>query len=102
MQSSQKVLEKYENLLAKFKGLEHRLDQESNEIEFACKLGLQKLALSHNFAQIDEDILKISLENSQNDSSFFTELISLEAKRLRFKEEALKCTQTKTKTKIST
>jgi hypothetical protein len=102
MQKRQDILDKYENLIARFKTLELAIDSGSARVETACKLGLQKLVVARNFAQIDEDILKVSLEKAVNDSNFFTELLSLEAKRLRFKEEALKCAQTKTKTKIST
>ena len=99
--SHDKSLEKYEALIKQFIELEE-LAKKSDSVEMDCKISLQKLKLTREFADIDESILNVSLKQGSTDSKFFSEILFLEAKRLRFKEEALKCIQTRTKTKIST
>ncbi len=96
-------LGEYEKILSDFllEGAQATSNQDS--IEDSCKIGFKKFRLAKNFAKIDDDILSLSLESSKASGIFFTDLLYLEAKRLRFKEEALKCIEkTKSKTKIST
>jgi len=77
------------------------LEKNNTNIEDLCKQGFKKLKLAKSFAKIDDDILNLSLETEAS-ISFFTGILNLEAKRLRFKEEALKCLKTTTKkSKIS-
>lgn len=101
MESKTKDLEKFENLLKEFKDLDLNL-LDIEDAELACKISLQKIKIARNFAKIDETILNMSLEAELDSSQFFSEILFLEAKRLRFKEEAAKCIQTKTRSKIST
>ncbi len=95
-------LDQYERILTDFLG-EAQLDRKQQSIESNCKIGFKKLRLAKNFAKIDDDILNLSLESSKTSGVFFTDLLYLEAKRLRFKEEALKCIEkTRSRTKIRT
>lgn len=94
-------LERYEALINEFLELES-LAKSSDSPELDCKISLKKLRLAREFTKIDESILEVSLKQSSSDSAFFSEILFLEAKRLRFKEEAIKCIQTRTKSKIST
>lgn len=98
----QSKLSEYERILNDFI-LEEELAPNHASIESTCKIGFKKLRLAKNFAQIDDDILNLSLEAAISTGGFFTDLLYLEAKRLRFKEEALKCIEkTKSRTKIRT
>lgn len=101
METKVNDLEKFEKLLNEFKELEE-LSQKIDETELACRISLQKIKIAREFAKIDEIILNKSLEASANSGQFFSDILFLEAKRLRFKEEASKCIQTKTRSKIST
>jgi len=94
-------LEKYENLIKRFVELKAEA-KSSNSAELECKISLQKLRIAREFAEIDESILNISLKQDPSNSQFFSEILFLETKRLRFKEEASKCIQTRTRPKIST
>ncbi len=95
-------LDEYERILTDFLG-ESEINTKQPSIESSCKIGFKKLRLAKNFAKIDDDILKLSLESSKASGVFFTDLLYLEAKRLRFKEEALKCIEkTRSRTKIRT
>ncbi len=95
-------LAKYERILTDFVE-EAELTSSQHSIEHNCKIGLKKFRLAKDFAQIDNDILKLSLESAEASGMFFTDLLYLEAKRLRFKEEALKCLEkTRNRTKIRT
>ncbi|MDA0772995.1 MAG: hypothetical protein O3C63_08640 [Cyanobacteria bacterium] len=77
------------------------LETNETNVEELCKRGIKKLKLAKHFAKIDDDILNLSLKTEAS-ISFFTGILNLEAKRLRFKEEALKCLKTTTKkSKIS-
>lgn len=97
----ERALDKYEAIIKEFLELES-MAKSSDSAELDCILSLKKMKLAREFTKIDEKILNASLEQSLSDSTFFSEILFLEAKRLRFKEEAIKCTQTRTKTKIST
>jgi len=95
-------LVEYERILNNFL-VQDELAAKQESIENTCKIGLKKLKLAKSFAKIDDDILNLSLDEANNSGGFFTDLLYLEAKRLRFKEEALKCTEkTKSRTKIRT
>jgi len=99
--STNKDLERYEALINKFIELEQEAKSSSSP-ELKCKISLQKLRIAREFTEIDESILNISLKQDSNNSQFFSDILFLEAKRLRFKEEASKCIQTRTRSKIST
>lgn len=83
-------LNEYEKLLTNFLE-ESELGAAQQSIENNCRIGFKKLRLAKSFAKIDDDILNLSLESGKLSGVFFTDLLYLEAKRLRFKEEALKC-----------
>lgn len=90
----------YEDLFQDFIA-EAGLQENNTSIEEKCKLGFRKLKLAKDFAQIDNDILDLSLKTEAS-IEFFTQILNLEARRLRFKEEALKCLKTTSKkSKIS-
>lgn len=96
----QSKLGEYEQILSDFL-IEEELSQNQASIETTCKIGFKKLRLAKSFAKIDDDILNLSLESAVNSGGFFTDLLYLEAKRLRFKEEALKCIEkTKSRSKV--
>ncbi|MDD9898254.1 MAG: hypothetical protein OXU45_04545, partial [Candidatus Melainabacteria bacterium] len=61
-----------------------------------CLKGLKKLRLAKHFAEIDDEILELSLATEES-IGFFTQILNLEAKRLKFKEEALKSFKTENK-----
>lgn len=69
-------------------------EDKSEDIETLCMSGFKQLKLASAFTKIDEKILDLSIKNDKQDSSFFTDLLYLEAKRLRFKEEVTKCSET--------
>ncbi len=93
-------LAEYEKLIIDFTTEEEHSNKDLSA-ENSCKVSIRKLILAKNFAQIDNDILELSLEAANNSSTFFSNLLYLEAKRLRFKEEAFKCAEkTKNRTKI--
>lgn len=59
-----------------------------------CLKSLQKLKTARRFSKIDDQIFKLGLNKIEADKSdFFTELLYLETKRLKFKEESTKCLQ---------
>ena len=59
-----------------------------------CLKSLQKLKIARRFAKIDDEIFRLGLNKIEADKSdFFTELLYLETKRLKFKEESTKCAQ---------
>lgn len=95
-------LSEYERIIEDFL-TEGELSQNNVSIENACKIGYRKIMLAKKFAKIDDDILNLSLDSQAYSGGFFTDLLYLEAKRLRFKEEAVKCTEiVSKKTKIKT
>lgn len=94
-------LGEYEKIIEDFL-TEGELSQNNVSIENACKIGYRKIILAKKFAKIDNDILDLSLESQSCSGAFFMDLLYLEAKRLRFKEEAIKCTEISKKTKIKT
>ncbi len=71
--------------------MENDLGQNPVSLESRCQASLRKIGLAHRFAEIDEDILNLSIKSSECTGGFFTGLIYLEAKRLKFKEETTKC-----------
>lgn len=76
--------------------------QESSDIEEKCLNSLKKLKITRKFSTIDENILNVTINSIDNSNVFFTELLNLETKRLRFKEESSKCpNQTQVRSKIS-
>lgn len=82
-------LEKYEKLKEEF-SLENELASRADNAVKACKIGLRKMRLAKKFVSIDEELMKIST-NSDETGNFFSGVLSLEAKRLAFKEEVYKC-----------
>lgn len=82
---------KYESLFQSFEG--HN-NFEHSSIESRCKSGLAKLKLVREFAEIDQYLLDRTLEVKACSSEFFSDILYFEAKRLAFKEEAIKCQQT--------
>jgi|GEM_PF-3231691 len=57
-----------------------------------AKLSLTKLLITKKFSAIDEEILELSRQRrNSNAGEFFSDILLFEAKRLAFKEEALKC-----------
>ena len=83
-----KDLEKYEMLKEEFK-IENDLGSIALDPIKACRIGLRKMRLAKEFIGIDEKLIKISTNKAHED--FFSAILSLEAKRLAFKEEAIKC-----------
>lgn len=93
--------DKFEKLTESLIGF-NEVVEESRDIEKTCKIGFKKLVLARSFAEIDNKILSSSMGKNGTDANFLTDLIYLETKRLRFKEQTNKCTSKKTKVKIST
>ncbi len=57
-----------------------------------ARLSLSKLLITKRFSAIDEEILELSRQRrNTNAGEFFGDILLFEAKRLAFKEEALKC-----------
>lgn len=101
-QTRANILGEYEKIIEDFL-TEGELSQNNVSIENACKIGYRKIILAKKFAKIDNDILNLSLQSQSCSSAFFMDLLYLEAKRLRFKEEAVKCAEISSKkTKIKT
>jgi hypothetical protein len=76
-------------------GLEELNSSENiGDIAQNCLKSLKKLKLARRFSKIDDEIFKLGLNKiDANKSDFFTELLYLETKRLKFKEESSKCLQ---------
>lgn len=69
-------------------------DKEVGDIAQNCLKSLKKLKLARKFSSIDDQIFHLGLNKIEADKSdFFTELLYLETKRLKFKEESTKCLQ---------
>ena len=67
-------------------------EAELGETAQKCLKSLQKLKIARRFSKIDDQIFKLGLNKIEADKSdFFTELLYLETKRLKFKEESTKC-----------
>lgn len=92
MNYSQAQAERYEQLIADFVKNESKAKTAAEN----CIKGLKKLRLAKSFAQIDDEILNLSLATEES-IGFFTQILNLEAKRLKFKEEALKSLKTENK-----
>lgn len=95
---STETLAKYDKLIEEII-VENELARQSSDLDKLCKIGLRKLRLTKEFAQIDEKILEVSGSDSST-SDFFSEILYFESKRLTFKEEALKCESSKIRMKI--
>jgi hypothetical protein len=99
-------LEKLDKITEEFISTNEESENALSPIEL-CKLGIRKIRLAKEFSGIDEQILNYSSEtNIQNgfNAEAFSAILSLESRRLTFKEEANKCrnqeTFIKTKTQI--
>ena len=89
MTEGTKITDKFEKIKEEL-ATENDLSNQCSDVATACKIGFRKLRLAKEFSQIDEKL--INLSNSDKGSmDFFSGILSLEAKRLAFKEEALKC-----------
>lgn len=64
------------------------------DITQKCLNSLKKLKIARSFSDIDDQIFKLGLNKLESSKSdFFTQLLQLETKRLKFKEESSKCLQ---------
>ena len=89
----------YASLLDSFR--DYQESSSSSPIE-RSKLSLKKLLITKRFARIGEDIIQLGQERNTNHNSgeFFSDILLFEAKRLAFKEEALKCQTTIDQTQV--
>ena len=83
------TIEQYERITEEFKQ-HNEMSANSSDLVEACKIGLKKLRLAKQFSKIDENLIEISMKK-ECVKDFFSGILTLEAKRLAFKEEALKC-----------
>lgn len=99
-------LERLDQITEEFISVNEACDAALSPIEM-CKLGIKKIRLVKEFSFVDEKILNFSsstnIQNSFN-AEAFSAILSLESRRLTFKEEAEKCrnqeTFIKTRTRI--
>lgn len=62
-----------------------------------CLNSLTRLKLARKFSKIDDEIFQLALKKLDSaQTDFFIELLNLETKRLKFKEEISKCPQKQT------
>jgi hypothetical protein len=83
----------YESIIEEIKNYKDLYLNEKS-IENSSKMGLKLLGLCRKFSQIDEDLLSYSIKNDDStkiQGSYFSEIIQLELKRLKFKEEIQEC-----------
>lgn len=92
----QETKQSFDELLSSFKE-QNELSEKSTDLLESCKIGLRKIRIAKEFAHIDEELIKKSTANDRNDD-FFSGILFLEAKRLAFKEESVKCQDQKIKT----
>ncbi len=86
------TVSKYDQLRDELR-IENDLTNQTSDLITACKIGLRKLRLAKDFSTIDEKLIEIS--GNKENTDYFSGILSLEAKRLAFKEEALKCQKQK-------
>lgn len=80
---------------------EANLSKDLGENAQKCLNSLKKLRIARDFSKIDEEIFKLALNKiDSKQSDYFTELLYLETKRLKFKEESAKCLQNQKTIKI--
>jgi hypothetical protein len=98
-QNTTEMNEEFNNLIDKLESLNKGSNM--GEATQKCLNSLKKLKTARRFAKIDEQIFKLGLNKIEADKSdFFTELLYLETKRLKFKEESTKCLENQKAIKI--
>lgn len=66
----------------------------SSSIEETSKKGLMLLNLSKRFSEIDRELLNLSKDSKQDLGDHLIEVMQLELKRQKFKEEIVACKKT--------
>lgn len=68
----------------------------TQDIEKLALESMKKLVSARKFCEIDHKILDLSLNSNSVSGDYFTQVLSLESTRLKFKEDILECTREKT------
>ena len=72
-------------------------EQNIGDVTQKCLNSLTRLKLARKFSKIDDEIFQLALKKlDSTQTDFFIELLNLETKRLKFKEEISKCPQKQT------
>jgi hypothetical protein len=72
-------------------------EQNIGDVTQKCLNSLTRLKLARKFSKIDDEIFQLALKKLDSaQTDFFIELLNLETKRLKFKEEISKCPQKQT------